>query len=364
MWMKEEMRHWKWQKEFKDVFPDESKVLPVWTGKPEIEAEARMEYLSIPPENVPDDLDGAARDVFETKKGDTIKQCYEALLKRHLRKADRDQKARTTYRWYAREFRLGFVPEAIDVEKEACTFALKPVEDFCDYWVDLVKRSAESTKGKFGWRSAWNRIDALNALLHDMEGHVPGYQYPRGAARVIAEAKQTVGGNMTAIWKYDPELLRSVVAAGDNRHRMFCYLFLNFGMYPADVGQQIHRLFEPEFGGFTMIEGERYLQWWRHKLLRRRRQMVRDSKGKEIPVLLTHYVWPELWDLLERFAAEEDNPHNKWLLNDHGLPLWRHPPHAKNRIDNISTAYYRVLREANHHRPIPRSWMRACVGTR
>ena len=92
--------------------------------------------------------------------------------------------------------------------------------------------------------------------------------------------------------------------------------------------------------------GETYLQWQRHKLLRKKSIIVEDEEGKR-PLLLTHYVWPETLRLLNEHAAPADNPHGLMLLNHDGRPLWLQEMHHKRALDSISTAFGRMCRRAN-----------------
>lgn len=344
-WLKEEQRHRQVQATFAEVFPTELVTLPVWTGTPEAEAAARDEYLSTAPEDLPGDENVTA--LAETI---SVQMASQTCLERLLGRAKRDAKAFATYRWYEREFRLGLVPGAIDPRLSVNALKLKHVETYCEYWCDLASRAADTEDKEFGWRSAWNRLDAFAFLLRDLRGRDTGFGYPERADEVFKEAKATVAGSLTAIQAYDPETMKAVLRKSDDRLRTCIYCALNFGMYQSDIGQQLRRRHTPEDGGLIDLGGEAYLQWHRHKLKRRQRALMRQD-DREKPVLLTHFVWPETLKLLNAHAAPEANPLNLWLLNSNGLPLWRHEPHHKRPVDNISTAHYRAVADAEVRLP-------------
>ena len=48
LWLKELARHKRLLAQDQEVFPNDPKYLPVWTGMPEVEREAREAYLSPP----------------------------------------------------------------------------------------------------------------------------------------------------------------------------------------------------------------------------------------------------------------------------------------------------------------------------
>jgi hypothetical protein len=344
-WLKEEQRHYRMQLSFKQVFGERPEDLPVWTGMPEIEAAAREEYFAMPPEDLPGD-----EPTTPFVQSISVKQATTEVLQRLLKKALRDSKALATYQWYETQFRLGFVPRAINPDLLLDALGLSATESYCDFWCDLKARAAESVTGTFGWRSAKNRLDALGYLLRQLKGRGNGFVYPEGVDRLLAEEKATIAGALTAIQKYDPDRVNAILAKGGDRLRLFVYCALNFGMYQADIGQQIFRQHTEEKGGMIEIAGERHLQWIRHKLLHRQRAMMRVN-DEDKPVLLTHYVWPETGKLLNQFAVPTENQYNLWLLNENGLPLWRQEPDHKRALDCISTAYYRIVKMANVSQP-------------
>jgi hypothetical protein len=338
LWLAEEHRHVNTQAVFRDVFPADPPFPPVWTGMPEAELRTRAAILAEPYEPQP----GDEADVVPVKPY-TLGMAVEAFLRRTLDKVERNQKSPSTYWWSERELRLGLVPACIDRSLPVTGLTLRHVERFCDHWCDLKVRAAESRKGRFGWRSAHNRLDAFAALLRDLDGRENGFVYPPRADRAFEEAKATVAGDLTDIHEYDADRLGSIVRAADDRLRLAIYCALNFGMYECDVGQQLRRRHTAEHGGLASIDGEMYVQWNRHKLKRRQRKMRRDKDKVRRPVLLTHYAWPETLALLHANASPADNPLNLWLLNRDGRPLWRQEPHHKRPVDNISTAYGRLL---------------------
>ena len=266
------------------------------------------------------------------------------------KKPDRDAKAYATHRWYEREFHLGLVVGAIDPTMPVSGITLATVDAFCEFWTDLKARAAENLRERFGWRSAWNRMDAFGCLLRDLRGRANGFVYPERATTAFEESKATVAGPMMAIQTYDAARLKKILVKGDDRLRLYVYCALNFGMYQSDIGQQVSRRHSEEHGRLIEIGGETYLQWHRHKLRRRQRAQMRQD-DRERPVLLTHYVWPETRKLLDLHAAPLDNARNLWLLNGSQQPLWRQEAHHKRPVDNVSTAYYRAARTAEVRLP-------------
>ena len=68
-------------------------------------------------------------------------------------------------------------------------------------------------------------MDAFAYLLRDLKGRIDGFRYPERADATFAEARETVGGALTAIQKYEAEPLRKILSVLDDRLRL-----------PEDVG--------------------------------------------------------------------------------------------------------------------------------
>ena len=139
------------------------------------------------------------------------------------KKADRDAKAYATHRWYEREFHLGLVAGAIDPTMPVSGITLATVDAFCEFWTDLKARAAENPRKRFGWRSAWNRMDAFGCLLRDLRGRANGFVYPERVTAAFEEATATVAGPMTAIQTYDAARLKKILVKGDDRLRLYVY---------------------------------------------------------------------------------------------------------------------------------------------
>jgi hypothetical protein len=349
-WLRERQRHKKLLIEFKEMFPSDPLPLLIWTGTPEVETNGREEYLATPPDDLPGDEIDSLPIALIPIPIISIEQVSQDLLVRLRAKARRDAKSFRTFRWYEEQFRLGLVPPAINPLMSVTAIMMTHVEQFCDYWCDLVKRASETKRKSFKWRTAINRLDAFGFLLRDLKGRVKGFVYPERADAVIEEAKKTVAGALTAIQTYDPMRLRAIFKKGDDRLRLMMYLAMNFGMYQSDIGQQLRRQHTNDDGGVIEIDGETYVQWHRHKLKRRQRMLMRED-DQEKPVLLTHYIWPETLRLLNEFRSPQDNALNLWLLNERGMPLWRQEEHHKRPVDNISTAYHRAVKDAGVCQP-------------
>lgn len=126
------------------------------------------------------------------------------------------------------------------------------------------------------------------------------------------------------------EDLKAVLNEASPRVKLYIYLALNCGHYQVDIGRLKLAEVQQARGGARIVRR-------------------RDKTSAQNSFCANHVLWPETWMLLKAELATTDsnsNPQGLALLNEDSRPLYQgSADHAK--IDNITSAYWRVVRSVN-----------------
>jgi len=151
------------------------------------------------------------------------------------------------------------------------------------------------------------------------------YRHPEGVDELFK--KRFRNPNPVQIARYDPALMKKLLASATDRQRLYIYLALNGGYYPSDIG--------------TLQRDEIVVQDQQTFLVRRRSKTLHQNDFEA-----KHVLWPETAALLKREMAKSARFPRKYgnlaLLSFRGTPLYRRSP----KCDNIGEAYLALHRAA------------------
>lgn len=179
----------------------------------------------------------------------------------------------------------------IDINKRLCDLTRADYQSFVQFWCNSKHAKSE--------RTTKNYTGAFSRMLKRLKIPLPD------DFDDIFKVKFT---QMTKIVRYHPDLLRPFLQHKDERIRLWCLMFLNFGYYQVDVARL---RFEhiTNFAGDPYQDGEMFIT--------RRRERTKHQNL----FTTTIYVWPETQRLMEKFRARRANPFGTYFLSKIGTPL-------------------------------------------
>jgi hypothetical protein len=178
------------------------------------------------------------------------------------------------------------------------------------------------------WRSASGarqRAELQRMLNWAHHQSTISYRHSEGVDELFK--KRFRNPNPVRIARYDPDILKKLLASASDRQQLYIYLALNCGYYPSDIG--------------TLQSDEVVVQDQETFLVRKRSKTSHQNDFEA-----KHVLWPETAALLKREMAKSAQFPRKYgnlvLLTFRGTPLYRRSP----KCDNIGEAYLTLHRTA------------------
>ena len=178
----------------------------------------------------------------------------------------------------------------IDVTKRLCDLTRADYESFVQFWCNPNHVKSE--------RTSKNYTGAFSRMLKRLKVPLPDD---------VDDLFRVKFTKPTKIVRYQPDLLRPFLQHEDERLRLWCLMFLNFGYYQVDLAR-LRFEYITDFHGNPYQDGEMFIT--------RRRERTKHQNL----FTTTIYVWPETQRLMEKFRARRDNPSGMYFLSKLGTP--------------------------------------------
>lgn len=195
----------------------------------------------------------------------------------------------------------------IDLALRLSEISKDTLQDFFSFWMNLPAGVGSSRTAK-NYCSEFHRF-----LVWCSKSDRLAFSMPAGADDIFSYRG---AGHETVIARYQPAILRDLLASASQRGRLFILLGLNCGMYQQDISDLMSN-------AILDADGRLCLWWLRSK-----------ERGKRHVRVLTP-LWDETRDLLMMHRAPA-NPHRRLLLNERGFPLVRNDDLGTPKADAIT----------------------------
>lgn len=185
---------------------------------------------------------------------------------------------------------------------------------------------------KISIRTAVNYCKAFKKLIDWLDSREDsGWSKPKGTDAIF----RFRGFNPIDIRPYTNDELKAIVAAHPERFRLYPLLAINCGYYQIDIATLRHdHLVTIKDGKTIAIADIRTFSG--DVFIKRRRQKTLHQNDFETLC----YLWPEVVELLRKYAAPMNNTHGLVLLNENGMPLQR------KKTNNITNRFNRYKKDA------------------
>lgn len=184
-----------------------------------------------------------------------------------------------------------------DTSKLLLDFNRAEIMKVVNYWFTMPQ-------GVKSVRTVKNYLNGIKSFLNWCDNQTAyGWNKPKGFDHlfVVNEVCETI------FPAFDPDLLKTVLAKGGSRTKMYGLFALLLGYYSADIATiQTKEFFN---------EGD---DWF----IKRERSKEKGGKKTGRIIRTKHWVAPELVKLIQKYHVP-NNPHGLLLLNKHGLPMFR-----------------------------------------